>query len=210
MYEIPRFTITTEQVACATAALERSLNSFDYKQAGMPIITAELKDKFFCGMLAEICFADVYSLVRPKECYGLHGQDKGVDFVLGGENYDVKASLRRANPTAASQLSYILPTCVIDKASSLTSRYFFITIVKSQNTYTAYFAGGAMRSEMQKRKIGTEYKKGDVMKVASKNGISETPVKSGQIRFDATELMPIKITAGLMKMPNFELLKFED
>ena len=211
MHAIPRFEVTNEQVQYAKNALQRSLDSFDYSQYSH---TRKLSQddlyRFFCGFLGEVLFADVYRLPRPKDCYGLNGQDNGLDFILGSENCDVKTSFLRTFPTVATQLSFTLSLYAIDKISSLTTRYFFIKIIETQKGYFAYFVGSATKDEVKGRKIGSVYKKGEVMQTISKNGVSEIIVKNDIIRIDATQLMPTKITAGIMKMPNFELLKFQD
>lgn len=211
MYAIPRFEVTNEQVQYAKNALQRSLDSFDYSQYSH---TRKLSQddlyRFFCGFLGEVLFADVYRLPRPKECYGLNGQDNGLDFVLGGENCDVKTSFLRTFPTIATQLSFILSLYTIDKISSLTTRYFFIKIVETTKNYFAYFVGSATKQQIKERKIGNVYKKGEAMQTASKNGLSEIVVKNDIMRIDATQLIPTKITSGLEKMPNFELVKFQN
>lgn len=195
MYEIPKFSVTAEQVEYANAAIARSLNyKFSnylepHNQDG-----ASGKTWRFFGFLGEVLFADAYGLPRPTESFGLNGQDEGIDFVINGYKIDVKTAQLRSVPTSAKNLSFEPNARVVGKPS--TDYYFFISIHEADGVYTAYFAGGAASKAICNGQIGTVFKKGDA-KMRKYDGIA----------LNATDFSPIKITPNLQKLPNFQIVK---
>lgn len=199
MYEIPCFTATAEQIEYANAAIERSLN-YKFSNYLEPHSQDGIIGKTwrFFGFLGEVLFADAYELSRPKESFGLNGQDEGIDFIINGYKVDVKTTQLRSVPTSAHQLSFKPNARVVGKAN--TDYYFFISIHEANSVYTAYFAGGALSKAIREGHIGTAFKKGDKMpynKVREYDGIA----------LNATEFTPIKITPILQRLPNFQIAK---
>jgi hypothetical protein len=207
----PKITATSEQVQYAKEAVMRSLktNFTDYWNANNEQANAA-KTWRLDGFLGEVLFADAYGLPRPTECYGLNGQDEGRDFVVNGANVDVKTTTRRQKPYNAKSLSFMPTLRCIDKESSITDHYFFISLYEENGVYTAWFAGSISRDALKNRKVGKVYKAGEAIAFVGRDGIKYSPpVAKDCIRLDVTELKPVKITPQLEKMNCFECVKLE-
>jgi len=199
---IVKFDISDEQLEYAHAAVFRSQQQ---KFANYWEKEAEVQDEYklrLCGFLGEVLFADVYGLARPAECYGLNGQDKGVDFVCNGANIDIKTVRLAQRPRRADYFNYMIPLRIIDKQDSSTDVYFCIGLLEDGATRefaTAYFAGSAKAADLRARKVGRLVKAGEVLTFNTRKITMDKDV----MRFNVGQISPVKITDKLQKMPNF-------
>ena len=200
---IAKFTATTAQIDYAKEALQRSLPAgYKDKFNGNQKDTALNTDLRYRGFLGEVLFADAYGLPRPKECFGIAGQDYGKDFVLGGCNFDVKTVKLKTAPTAARSVSFILPDSMIDAPKSVTEYYFFIAIVETSGGFDAYLCGSVSAEKIKKRTIGTAYKAGDKLHFGY-GAANDFVFHNDCLRLNIGEIVPVKITARIEKLPNF-------
>jgi hypothetical protein len=200
---IAKFTATAEQIQYAHSALQRSLAAgYKDKFNGKQKDTALNTDLRFRGFLGEVLFADAYGLPRPKECFGIAGQDYGKDFVLGGCNFDVKTVKLKTTPTAARNVSFILPDSMIDAPKSVTEYYFFIAIIETSGGFDAYLCGSISAAKIKARTIGTAYKAGDKLHFG-RGTANDFVFHNDCLRLNIGEIVPVKITPKIEKLPNF-------
>ncbi len=200
---VPTFTATKEQIQYAKNAVSQSLKlGFKNKMLSKQTDKKSIELMRFRGFLGELLFSAAYELEPPKNCYGLNGQDFGVDFCVNGYNVDIKTVGLNTLPTNAKNVNYSLALSMINAKKSKTNIYYFVAIAPYNDTFKAYFFGSTSREILQTKSIGTYYKAGQTITY----GKNISTVKSDCLKLNISELQPTKISAYLAKMPNFELI----
>jgi len=204
--------VLEEQIEYASKLVEYSIehhkvpNRWDYDDERKK----KTWDFRFTGTLGEVVFADTYNLTRPIRSFGAYdGQDLGKDFRLkiNGQlsNFDIKSMRRK---TGIFYKNYVLniPSCQLNKFSSITDRYFCISIYESEQGLKASFLGHIKKEDITSNKIGIFY-----------------PADSKRIRGDGTTFTFLEdtyeidfkdfhnpfITKKVLTLPGYKLLKIK-
>jgi hypothetical protein len=200
--QIPRFEVSTEQVIYAQKLVLHSLEKHTTSNIwGDGDKTYHYR---LTGVLGEVVFADLYNLPRPMAAFGAAGgQDNGSDFVLGGKNIDIKASMQNVEIPKIEH-GVIVKLMQLNRPNSKTDIYFFMRFYTQGWRVFCYLFGAMPTLALKSGDKGVFRAKGEAVHRANGAGILIVDIDCMDIALN--ELIPIKISDELLAMPNFKML----
>lgn len=197
------FELTDEQVQYVEELVDYSIKHHPVKDK---YPKKHQYDYRWTGTAGEVAFSDAYGKPRPERSFGaIDGQDMGVDFTLGGKNFDIK-SQKRGSEILYDNYVFNIPAYQLEKKESETDYYCHISVSPENGKWRAAVVGYVEKNKILTGQIGQRYQTGTMRERADKTGFAFDD-DTYEVPFHALKL-PI-ITERIKQLPGFRLINIK-